>query len=720
MLRDLDLLPVYDSAEHNLVSDLVVPLLKNSIEYLRGVGYFTSGWLRAASEGISQLVENGGLAQIVVSPILEETDWDALQLGLEAQQDETLKRILLQDIDDLAQSLEKNTLNTLAWMIADGFLEFRFAVPRVEFAGGDYHDKVAVFQDTEGSRVAIHGSFNDSAKGLLNGEAFSVFISWNDAQRVYVERHHQRLLALWSGTNAQFNTFTIPEAVKQQFIRLRSTPNRPYIIPDGGRGSVEVAKAVPSCPIELRPYQETAIQSWIDNNCRGVFEMATGTGKTYAALAAATNRFSALGRLALVILVPYLHLLEQWAEHCRRFGFRPILCSSVHEKWNREVLSRTQDLNAGFCAHICLIAVHRTGSMERFWRSIAQLKSEEFMLVGDEVHALGAPQLKRALLPNARMRLGLSATPRRWFDPVGTESLFEYFGETCFEYLLEDAIGTYLTPYEYHPVLCTLESDELLRYGELTARICALYARNTFFDEETQDRVKRLLLERVRILWNAAAKIPELLRVVSQLRNTASVQGAELRGILVYCAPGGHREVLRALSRLGLRCHEFVHSVSLPEREKLIRQFGEGDIQVLVAIKCLDEGIDIPSIQAAFLLASTTNPREFIQRRGRILRPFPGKNHAHIYDFVVVPPGECCSSETDLGASILRREMPRFAEFSSSAVNEFASRATIRGLLDRYEMLNLLDATPWDILLNEVRRSDLDGDLLEEGSNGRC
>jgi len=688
MLRHLELLPVYDSAEHNLVLDLIVPLLENSIGYLRGVGYFTSGWLRAASEGMSTLVENGGHAQIIVSPILEKNDWEAFQLGLKAQQDEVLKKVLSCNMEDLAESLERNTLNTLAWMIADGLLEFRFAVPRPEFAGGDYHDKVAVFQDADGDRVAIHGSFNDSAKGLLNGEAFSVFVSWNEVQAVYVERHHQRLLSLWGGTNAQFNTFTIPEAIKQQFIRVRSTAARPYNVTEDELETLEAAAVAPSCPIELRPYQQIAIQRWLENNCQGVFEMATGTGKTYTALAAATNRFSVLKRLALVIFVPYLHLLEQWAQHCRGFGFRPILCSSAHEKWHWEVLSRVQDLNAGFCGHLCLIAVHRTGSMERFWRSIGQLRCEDFMIVADEVHALGAPELQRALLPNATMRLGLSATPRRWFDPLGTDSIFNYFGKTCFEYPLNEAIGTYLTPYEYHPVLCSLEPAELAQYGELTTRICALYGQDCLLDEETRDRLRRLLLERARIIWNASAKVPELLRVISELRRAALEQGVEPQGILVYCAPGRHREVLLALSRLGLRCHEFVHSVSLSERQRLIHQFAEGDIQVLVAIKCLDEGVDIPSIQTAFLLAGTTNPRELIQRRGRILRLFPGKSRAHIYDFVVVPPEECVSSQSDLGASILRREMPRFAEFSSAAINEFASRATIRGVLDRYEMLN--------------------------------
>jgi hypothetical protein len=209
MLKSLDLLPIYDSSEYDLIQDLIVPLLKNSQEYLRGVGFFTSGWLGKASEGIVSLVENGGKAKYVMSPILDKKDWEALLLGEEAKHEEWLKHILEKNIQDLVTSLEKDTRNTLAWMIADDVLEFKFAVPRDWSSGGDYHDKVGVFTDSEGDKVAFHGSFNDTLKGSLNGEAFSVFKSWEPGQSAYVRKHTERLSKLFTEGNNQFNTFCL-------------------------------------------------------------------------------------------------------------------------------------------------------------------------------------------------------------------------------------------------------------------------------------------------------------------------------------------------------------------------------------------------------------------------------------------------------------------------------------------------------------------------------
>ena len=212
MLRDLELAPVYESASSHLIGDLISPLLKQAHDYSRGVGYFSSGWLREASEGIIALVENGGAGRIVTSPILQPEDWAAFHTGDEAKQDALLRASLQIAIEDLADSLQNDTRNTLAWLVADGLLEFRFAVARPEWVGGDYHDKVWLFRDSNDDRVALHGSFNDSVKGTLNGEAISVFKSWVPGQDAYVDLHENRLEQLWSGANAQFVVCTIPEA----------------------------------------------------------------------------------------------------------------------------------------------------------------------------------------------------------------------------------------------------------------------------------------------------------------------------------------------------------------------------------------------------------------------------------------------------------------------------------------------------------------------------
>ena len=674
MLKDLNLLPVYDSAEYDLVHDLIVPLLQNSKLYLRGVGYFTSGWLRLAVEGVTGLIDNGGTARFVISPILERSDWEAFRLGEEAKSNEILKNVLEKQVVDIATTLKKDTLNALAWMIADNIMEFRFAVAREYKMGSDYHDKVGVFIDEEGNRVAIHGSFNDTVKGSLNGEAFSVFKSWEEGQYPFAERHYKRLTELWERANRQFRIFTIPEAIRQKFMRLRTTDQRPYVKPMTANVLPLTISEGLQNTFNLYSYQEEAIQSWISANCRGVFEMATGTGKTLTSLSAALNRFKEIGRLALIILVPYLHLLEQWERDCIKVGFNPILCSSAHKGWHIKVKSKIQDFNINALQHICIMAVHATAATERFAKAIKKLKPEHTMIIGDEVHGLGAPILKQAMISNTDMRLGLSATPRRWFDEKGTEAIFTYFGPVCFEFPLEKAIGKYLTPYEYKPELVNLNAEEMELYEGLTARIALLMKRMEDNRLDVEEELKRLFLERSRIIASAEEKLDNLLILLKDMIKQSREKEKTLSHILVYCAPGSHKKVLRAVADLGLKCHEFVHTVSLSDRQKILEQFANGDIQVIVAIKCLDEGVDVPSARAAFFLASTSNPREFVQRRGRILRLAEGKDKAIVYDFIVVPKPEYLPLKREIDAGLLKKEMPRFAEFASAAKNEFEAR----------------------------------------------
>ena len=624
MLKSLNLLPVYDSAEHDLVHDLIVPLLQHSTSYSRGVGFFTSGWLKLAAQGLSRLIANGGKARIVLSPILEKSDWHAFQIGEEAKWNLLLRRVLEKNLDDIATALERDTLNALAWMIADNILEFRFAVARDAYSRGDYHDKVGVFRDNEENIVAIHGSFNDTVKGSLNGEAFSVFKSWDDGHRPFVEQHCNRLVKLWEGGNRQFRVYTIPEAIRQKFIKLRTTDARPYSI-SPSKAQIISNSGEPNCNIKLYPYQEDAIHSWISANYRGIFEMATGTGKTLTSLAAAVDCHKTIGRLALVILVPYLHLLEQWEQNCKEFGFYPIKCSGAHRNWQIEVRSKIQDFNIGALDHICILAVQATASMAKFRKATNGLKAESTMIIGDECHGLGAPFVKRAMIPNANMRLGLSATPRRWFDDKGTGVILSYFGSVCFEYPLEKAIGKYLTPYEYKPELIYLTQYEMDLYEELTSKITRLVKMMDNDKKDVEKILKKLLLERSRLIASAEEKLDRFLIILQEMQRQAREHNKELSHILVYCAPGTHQKVLRSIADLGLRCHEFVHYVSLSERQKILEQFALGQIQVIVAIKCLDEGVDVPSTRIAFFLASTSNPKEFVQRRGRILRLAKGK-----------------------------------------------------------------------------------------------
>lgn len=707
MLRDLKLLSVYDSSDSDLIHDLIEPLLTHSKSYLRGVGFFTSGWLRIASCGVVNLIENGGEAQFVLSPIMEEQDWKAFQLGQKAKNDEWLKQVLKKNIKDLTQSLETDTINTLAWMIADEVLEFRFAVPRNNKSLGDYHDKVGIFSDIEGNIVAIHGSFNDTVKGSLNGEAFSVFKSWETGQQPYVKTHQDRLTKLFEQGNSQFQIFSISEAITRTFLKLRTSKFRPYVLPIAKQLIIDSYFQTPQCPVKLYPFQKTAISNWINSGCCGIFEMATGTGKTITSLAAAIERLNDLGKLAIIILVPYLHLLDQWMKVCRQFGFLPILCSGDHSGWQQKVQSKIQDLNIGAIKSMCIITVHKTAASQKFRKVTKRLPDKYTLLIGDEAHGLGTPTLRRALIPQAELRLGLSATPHRWFDEEGTETLFTYFKRICFEITIDQAIGKYLTPYTYNPIPVHLTADELMEFEELSQKI-SLLNKKIEKSADVREMLKRLLMKRARIIAGAEQKLPLLIGMLKNKIRGSRQNDEKIRGILIYCAPGLHKNVLIAVSNLGLKCHEFVHTVSNTDRAKILKQFTNGEIQLLVAVKCLDEGVDVPSTKTAFFLASTTNPKEFVQRRGRVLRLAEGKNKAELYDFIVVPEPPKLGFNMETGRALLRREMPRFAEFASSALNEFEARAIVRDILDQYEMLNLFDEKPWQIYHKLVQNMNLE------------
>ena len=686
MLKDLNLRAVYDSSEQSLVHDLIVPLLSISKIYLRGVGFFTSSWLKIAAAGLVHLVENGGTGKIVMSPILQESDLKAFQAGEAAKRDELLKQALRETISDLRDSLEHDTLNALAWMIADNLIEFRLAVARDAIGTGDYHDKVGVFVDETGDTVAIHGSFNDSYHGSLNGEAFSVFKSWELGQLPYVKQHKDRLTRLWEEGNSQFTILSLPEAVRKDLIKLRTTPYPPYRISSNPK--------IAGSGRTLHDFQKLAIEAWQAAGFQGVFEMATGTGKTFTSLSAAHMLLQNHDQLAVVILVPFLHLLDQWKQNCEEFGFDVMLCSGSHAGWETQLHGQTLNFNIRVLKQLCILAVHDTAASSRFLNAIARLPQECTMVIGDEVHALGSGKHRKAMFPNAKYRLGLSATPRRWYDEEGTAELFNYFGKVCFSYSIDDAIGKYLTPYDYYPVLVNFTPAEEEAYEDITKRI-RLFGQLIKEGREDKKRLEKLLIDRALIVSRAENKLTRLLGILES--DIAQGNGRLTDHTLIYCAPGTHQKVLRAVADLNVRAREFVHQVGLSDRQKVLDDFDQGHLQALVAIKCLDEGVDVPSTRNAFFLASTTNPREFVQRRGRVLRLHPGKNRAVIYDFFVIPPRDHDRNEADSGTSLLRSQLPRFAEFVSAATNRYEARSAFFDILDSYGLLHLMDLKPWDI-----------------------
>lgn len=681
MLTKLTLPTVLDTSTGDLTKDFFIPVLNEAIEYVRGVGFFSSEWMRINAKGMKAFATNGGRARWVTSPILSKEDWQALQTGEEARFDPVLRAAMQRNIDDLERMLEEETLSALAWMIADGVLEFKLALPRGKL-DGEFHDKFGVFTDAAGNQVRFKGSYNDSLQGTRNYESIDIFCSWIKEFKPLVIAEVERFERLWSNLDPNLRVFDLDEAARERIVRCRKV-ERPYPKPDWVRENRDNYRVIgPQVPrvITLRDYQNEAIQAWFENDCHGLLEMATGTGKTITALAASVRLFVREKRLAIIIACPYQHLVDQWYQEASDFGYSLIRAYRSRESWLDELNNRVIFYNHKDSHHLGVITTHATYATDHFQDTVARIDGPA-LLIADEVHHLGAERSRQHLPDEISYRLALSATPDRWYDDAGTVALRSYFGSTVFELSLANAIGISLTPYYYYPILVELTEEEIEEYRALSARIGGLIAKGEQFDENEQ--LSMLLIKRGNLLNTASNK----LEVISDLVD----QQPEITHTLFYCAPGQIDNVVRLLGwEKRLQVHRFTAREDIPTRRALLRDFADQKLQALVAMRCLDEGVDVPSTRTAYILASSGNPRQFIQRRGRVLRMSPGKEFATIYDLITVPPDPDDLGEASLSAerSILRRELRRFTEFADSARNPQAAYDVIWDLAEKYGVLD--------------------------------
>jgi len=683
--QDIVIKHSYSNLETDILQEIVEPLLKRSISYHRAVGFFTSGWLKKVIKSLLIFVKNGGKAKIITSIHLSENDWDAILSAHKERQNRLIVQKTIENaFDELENLMEHDTLSALSWLVRDEILEFRFAIPLSELDGGIFHSKFSVFNDFNGNGVVLHGSQNDSAQATINEETVSAFTSWGPGN-IWYDDYKKRFHQMWNNEYSNLNTLKIDEAEKNIIIRKTLKYDRPYTLPE--------KKATDPTNLTLRDYQEKAIAAWEKNGRRGIFEMATGTGKTFTAISAAVNVYKKEERLALIVLVPYIHLVDQWVEELVLVGFQPILCYENLNKWKINAATKIREFNAKLVKHICLVSTHQTSSMETF-RKIAQRLHEPFLLVGDEIHELGAPNYRKALLDKATWRIGLSATPDRWYDEKGTSVLRSYFGKTVIHYELKKAIKEdALTPYHYYPVRIDLNEYEVDDYKKISKTIAQEYSKK----KSDPKKIEHLLRKRADLLGRAQNKIPHLIQLLNSHKIASETEGKKFQHLLFYCNKGTHREVLSAVSEGGLKVHEFVHDVPLKDRKKVLEAFGEGKIDGLVAIKCLDQGVDVPATRQAYILASSTNPREFVQRRGRILRKSADKNYASIYDFVVGPWNTIPLLGVDVAKKLLLRELPRFAEFSLDAQNSQEARNEIWDWIERLDLVSSIRKRPWEV-----------------------
>lgn len=694
----------YNSLSDQIVLDFYIPCLERAIRYKRAVGFFSSNILLQISKGLGAFADNGGRMQLLVSPKLEQADYEAIKKGYDIKEYVTNKIIENFDFNsDFDQKDDRYAM--LSHMISTGLLDIKIVALEENNDSAMFHKKVGIMEDTDGNHIAFSGSGNETYNGYnQNDEDFEVFCSWtsdeNETRCTIKEMEFDRI---WKGEAKGLITIPFPQVIKEKLLTFNSN-NQHFADIDKNfkekliRSSAKIKEPKINEKIKFYDYQLNAIDNWAKQNYRGIFDMATGTGKTFTGAGALCRLYQDKKRLVTFICCPYTHLVEQWAEELKEnFNIEPITCygSSDYEKQlKREVLKFKQHRSNFLCAIITNSSFQKYSIQE-----LVKMNLSSTLLLVDEAHNFGATEISKTMEVDYPYRLALSATLERHKDEDGTAKLFDFFGEKCIEYTLARAIEEgKLTPYRYYPVLVSLNEDEYDQYVKLSKQVAKYHQK----DGKLSEQAKKILIKRARLVAGAYSKIQALKDIITKHKKDYNM--------LVYCGAvkygedgysndeQGKRQIEIILNILNNELHiyssKFTSDENIETRNNIINSFKRQDLQALVAIKCLDEGVNIPAIKTAFILASSTNPKEYVQRRGRVLRKYPGKEYAEIYDFITLPTD---LSNTSIGPNIaidknlVRKELARLIDFANLSNNPSDSNEIINQIKEAFSMNIILD-----------------------------
>lgn len=700
-LCDYNLKCEYRSLLDNIVQDFYIPLLNEAVSYKRAVGFFSSTALAELTKGIAGLIQNNGKIMIVASPYLSDEDRKVIQEGY-GKRETVIKNCLFRSLLEPIDEYEEERLNLLANLIVMGVLDIKIAFLEVDNAIGMYHEKMGIISDSNNNVVAFTGSMNESATAFLhNYESIDVFCSWTiDSERVLCKQ--AAFDALWNDYEPNIKTIIFPEIAEEIIKRYRKNSyidleidNREFY--GKNKNSKKNFINIPQ-NLLLKEYQINAIEQWENQGYCGMYDMATGTGKTITALAGLEKLDRRMHSIAVFVVCPYIHLVNQWEEEVLEWGVIPIIAHSQSEdkNWSQALMTKYKRFRSSGQSFMC-ITTNATFCDKKIQDIIQNISNDmSCVLVIDEVHNFGAPNLLRYLPSNVKYRLGLSATIERYMDIEGTEHIKNYFGEKCIEYPIYRAIEEgALVPYEYHPIVVILTEEELKEYQRISKQISMYIIKNN--DKITiSESGQQLLFKRSRLVAGAENKYEILREKLLAYKNN--------KHILIYCgatrgfeAYSGEKEkqidrVEKIIGRdLKMYTHRFTAEEDMTTRKLLKEGFADGEYQVLTAIKCLDEGVNIPNIQIAFLLASSRNPKEFIQRRGRVLRRAEGKTKAIIYDFITIPQDlkKVRFGDFENDRALIIGEMARIYEFGKYSMNSREADELIEEIQRAYS-INIL------------------------------
>lgn len=691
-LRDLYLESCYETEESkdHLLEKFYIPVLNQTKKYYRIAGFFSSSALLVASEGLEGLCHNHGHMYLLISPELSPADFQVIQ----EHHVITETADMFKDLDFQAEA--NDHLKLLAYLLDEGFLEIKIVVCN-NSPTSLFHQKVGIMQDANGDMISFSGSINETAQAWLNNiEEFKVFRSWKPGQLEYVEADKKKFEEYWYNRRQSIATvYDIPEAVREKIVKIK--PKDPYELECMKRYKKPGAKD----ELGLFPHQREAVRKWQGNRERLLMEMATGTGKTRTAIGCVYEKLKKKERFITIVATPQNTLSRQWKMDIEKLGIpfdTSIIADGTNSKWKHDM----KMLLLEFWKYDSAIVytTHDTASSKSFLDLIEQYKDDtKILFICDEVHAIGSEKQRNALLDVYEYRIGLSATPERLFDEVGTQIIQDYFGNRSYEFTIFDALNTinpatgkpFLNPYEYHPLFVYMTDEE--------SRKCSALNRQIFLKRGEVERCKKankpymkaqkelegLYMRRADLAKNAAEKLPALSALLDDMHPE------QMKDTIIFTSPEqmepcmqllADKKVTRAKITEEISAKKVNKDTGLTERQQILDDFANRSIQVILGIKCMDEGIDVTSARVAILMASSTNPREYVQRVGRVIRPAPHKNISEIYDFIVLD---------EHNEPLLKNEEKRVALIAQNAKNYGDVYQLFKGKgvdLDEYQQKN--------------------------------
>lgn len=734
MLKDSDwsLDRDYKTGSENEPLQFYLDGLANSTEFSLLLGYFSSSAINLLSVGFATFISKGGKMKMVINHLLSAKDKEAIWRVEEAPSE--IKVFDLTDVVSLERILDEydtHFFECLAYLISQKRIEIKIIKPKN--GKGIAHYKSGVFGDGQ-DYVGYKASCNFTYYGLSeNIEELEAFLSWENGRSNKLIKRQLKLFDNYFNEKDEdveyisvneievvlkdrFGKKDINELLVQEEHLLKKKQSLVLSNPKLKKtiiklfNEIEIIRRTPRFPYPDGPreYQVNAYNSWVKNNYKGMFAMATGTGKTITSLNCLLNEYKKTGIYRAIITVPTTALVEQWKKECAKFNFKNVITVSSKENWDQNLAffnTASKLIDTSYIVIVTYASLPRA----RFQSYFKQLPKDT-ILIADETHNLGSQGLLR-LLPDIHIekRIGLSATPHRKFDESGNQAIQEFFNDVppyIVSYSMEEALNIgWLCKYTYHPHIVRLTDQEMGKYKELSLQLL----RMGLFDKVTGNfrstpEIEKKLLERKRIIHKAANK----LEAFQAILRSEFDKRKNLKYTLIYVPEGIEasfeerdfsietEEENRLINEYTMAVSQTDESVMVKQftanstnREEILKNFEESKIHVLTSMKCLDEGVDVPRSELAIFCASTGNPRQFIQRRGRVLRLHKDKIHATIHDLVVVP--EVSDESTyEMEKGLVKKELERVVDFANLAMNKIDTYDTLKNILEYYN-INLND-----------------------------